>query len=54
MESNDKYEPITITIRRKDLIVIDKAADLDGRNRSSYLAKAGVDRAKELGVDIDA
>jgi uncharacterized protein (DUF1778 family) len=45
---------ISVMVEQDDLLIIDKAAKKDKRNRSSFLIAAGVEKAKSLGVDVDA
>ncbi len=45
---DERVERINITLPRRVLYAIDKAAEKSGRNRSAFLAEAGLQRAREV------
>jgi predicted RNase H-like HicB family nuclease len=45
---DERVERVNITLPRRVLYAIDKAAERSGRNRSAFLAEAGLKRAREV------
>jgi len=43
---------IQLSIRKGDLVAIDKAAKVVGENRSEYMARAALDRAGAVGSSL--
>ncbi|MHB1529506.1 MAG: type II toxin-antitoxin system HicB family antitoxin [Acidiferrobacteraceae bacterium] len=48
-ELDDKTERVNITLPRKVLRVIDAAAKRSGESRSGYLARVGIESARQVG-----
>lgn len=49
-----EYVPVTITLEKDALELIDQGAKKDQRNRSNFLQVAGVERAKNFKVQENA